>query len=119
MDSKSFGSYMKEKREQAGFQSMEELARASKVSAPTIFRIENDKTKEPGHETLKKLCAVLNLDYEDTLRRAGFLPKNVTREDLPRYISAVEDFNEGLTPAEAEQMAQYKRFIIAQRKAEK
>jgi transcriptional regulator with XRE-family HTH domain len=106
---------MKEAREKAGVESKEELARISGVSAPTIFRIESGKTKNPGIDTLKALCTALNLNYEDTLRRAGYLPESLPVEDLQGYVGAVEDFNSGLTPEEVQQMKKYKQFLISQR----
>jgi transcriptional regulator with XRE-family HTH domain len=111
MNSKEFGKYIRKCWEEAGFESREALARASGISAPTLFRIENGKTREPGIETLKKLAKTLNLDEEDLMRKAGYLPENVKQEDLSGYVSAIEDFSDNLSPEGVKQFEQYKHYL--------
>lgn len=61
-------------RVKAGFRSFEELARASTVSAPTIFRIENGQIKEPRFDTIQKLATTLDVSPFDLMEKAGMIP---------------------------------------------
>jgi transcriptional regulator with XRE-family HTH domain len=115
--SKKFGEFMKEKRETLGY-NMDELAKVSKVSAPTIMRIEKGMTNDPSTDTLRKLARALNIPYQEVLDNAGILdPDCPTRKEISTH-SEVIDFNdeEPLTPDEQEHLEQYKQFLISQRK---
>jgi transcriptional regulator with XRE-family HTH domain len=142
MEPEEFGKYMRSLREKAGFSTMEELAKMSGVSAPTILRIETGKTKEPEIGTLTKLAKPLNVSQFELLSRSRFLPhqpksvltlktlikflkdpENLKQlnpqilTEMQTYISAVLDFADQspLTSREFQQLEQYKSFIIAKR----
>ena len=142
MTPKEFGKYMRDCRLRAGFETMEALARASGVSAPTIMRIEDGKTETPTVATLKKLATPLKVSFEELMKAAGFLntssaadtikepcaeyladPKKLAELDratlvrLQAYISAVLDFaNEGdLSPDDLRKIETFKKFLISQR----
>jgi len=115
MDHKGFGKFVKESREKVGIETREELSRLSKISAPTLFRIEVGKTREPSLNTLRKLATALGISEEEIIRKAGYLPENVSPKELEGYVSAVEDFSDGLTADEIRQVNQYKRFLVDQR----
>lgn len=109
MNSKQFGKYMKEIREDSGFATKAELSRASGVSEPTISRIERGKTGNPDIATLRALAKVLKAPEEDLVRKAGYLPEEVS-------VIEGNNFLEGLTPSEVEKMIEYKKFLVSSRK---
>lgn len=81
MIAKDFGEYMRNRRLEADFESMEALARASGVSAPTIMRIEVGKTKVPSIATLKKLAVPLKVPLEELMEAAGYFSTSDSEKD--------------------------------------
>lgn len=85
-----FGRHMESLRIKAGYDTREALAKDSKISAPTIMRIEKGITKNPDIETLKKLAIFLKTPYQELLDAAGYLTSNDTieesvKEDIVKY----------------------------------
>jgi transcriptional regulator with XRE-family HTH domain len=115
--SKKFGKFMKEKRGNLGY-NMEELARVSEVSAPTIMRIEKGMTKSPSPDTLRKLARSLDIPYQEVIKNAGILdPDSPKRKETPTHNAVIDFTDEGsLTPDEREQLERFKQFLISQRK---
>jgi len=72
LTTKGFGEYIKKLRLEAGFETMEALARASGVSAPTIMRLESGKTKDPSIDTLKRLAGPLHIPHKELMEAAGY-----------------------------------------------
>ena len=84
MKDKEFGKYMQEKRLKLGL-SMEELGRKSKVSAPSIMRIEKGITKNPSTETLKKLALTLDIPWQEILDNTGISDPSPTSKKIHTY----------------------------------
>lgn len=70
-----------------------ELANRSGVSNAEISRILSEK-RNPSAKTIKKICPVLRVSEEETLRKAGILP---SKNDIPK---TVEIPVRGLCPAD-------------------
>lgn len=76
----TFGQMIKRLRLIAGYKTLGDLHRASKIPASTLSRIENDIQK-PMPNTLHKLAPFLHISYEELMGAAGYLPE--TNETLP------------------------------------
>lgn len=76
----SFKDFLKNAREKAGL-GINELSRASGVSAPYLSRLEKGERRPPMPDVLKKLAPHLKVDYNDLMRAAGW----VDIPDDPKY----------------------------------
>lgn len=54
------------------------LAKATKISYPYLFAIENGTRRNPSYEKLKKIAEALDVDMKTMLEAAGFEGENVT-----------------------------------------
>lgn len=119
MDRREFGRYLRQKRREAGFLTLESLAQVSGVTASTIYRLEIGKTKAPSIDTLKKLAGPLKVSYQELLINAGFLTRANDAEtdaELTQYAQAVVDFAEPLTAEEQAQLDAFRQFLLDRRK---
>lgn len=57
--------------------SQRELARRISVSNNTIARLESGERKRTNSLTLKKISYVLNIDYIEVLKQAGFTDEDI------------------------------------------
>lgn len=69
---KKFGDFLRNVRENAGFESQRSLSVSAGLSNATIARIENGE-QEPKPETLRRLSEPLKIPYERLMREAGYL----------------------------------------------
>ncbi|WP_017812818.1 helix-turn-helix domain-containing protein [Paenibacillus shenyangensis] len=72
MDNSSFGSYLKQIREQKNW-SINQLADLAGISTSQISRIENGKRGVPKPQTIEKIARALNVPYAEMMDRAGYL----------------------------------------------
>ncbi|WP_046225578.1 helix-turn-helix domain-containing protein [Paenibacillus dauci] len=72
MDNSSFGSYLKQIREQKNW-SINQLADLAGISTSQISRIENGKRGVPKPQTIEKITRALNVPYAEMMDRAGYL----------------------------------------------
>lgn len=72
MDNSSFGSYLKQIREQKNW-SINQLADLAGISTSQISRIENGKRGVPKPQTIEKIARALNVSYAEMMDRAGYL----------------------------------------------
>lgn len=85
-----FGDYLKELREKRGF-GVNQLGAYSGVSATLISKIENGHRGKPKPDTIMKLSSALKVPYEDLMRLAGYLDKEIINDkakkavDNPKY----------------------------------
>lgn len=82
---KDLGQYLKKIRDERGF-SLRKLEEISGVSNAYISQIENGK-RTPSPKVLKKLSGPLKLDYNDLMKRAGYVDLH---EDT---ITALKDYD--------------------------
>lgn len=68
----SFKDFLKNAREKAGL-GINELSRASGVSAPYLSRLEKGERRPPMPDVLKKLAPHLKVDYHDMMGAAGWV----------------------------------------------
>lgn len=97
----SFGEYLKSAREKAEL-GVNELARASGVSAPYLSRLENGTRKPPMPDVLKKLAPHLKVPYEDLMKAAGWvdIPTDPKYAQLKEVNLTDEYIAKGLTEAD-------------------
>jgi len=69
----SIGKLIKELRLKAGYNSLSELADACGISKSAISRIEAG-TSKPTPETLRTLAPFLNVDPQQLMTAAGYMP---------------------------------------------
>jgi len=72
VDNSSFGSYLKQIREQKNW-SINQLADLAGISTSQISRIENGKRGVPKPQTIEKIARALNVPYAEMMDRAGYL----------------------------------------------
>lgn len=72
MDAKTFGSYLKQLRNNKGF-TLTELGELIGYSNPYLSQIENGKKGIPSPDILKKLSIPLEVDYGSLMYKAGYL----------------------------------------------
>lgn len=101
MESLSFGDYLKNTREKAGL-GINELAKASGVSAPYLSRLESGARKTPLPDVLKKLAPHLKVSYEEMMRAANYIdiPADPKYAELRAVSLADEYIQKGLTEAD-------------------
>ena len=75
----SFGSYIKNLREQNDL-SQRELAERSGVSNAEISRLETGGRKKPSPMVLKSLAPYLGVSYEELMRQAGYFEETVDHQ---------------------------------------
>lgn len=81
LEAETLGEYLKRARERAGLTNPLQAQRAANnaIHANTIRQIEKNRVDRPAAETLKVLAELYHLDYQDLLRRSGYLED----EDTP------------------------------------
>ena len=70
------GSTIRTARKKLGI-SQRELARRISVSNNTIARLESGERKRTNSLTLKKISYVLNIEYIEVLKQAGFTDEDI------------------------------------------
>lgn len=86
----SFGQHLRKLRIAAGYSSPEKVEKdrqrqnKASVSGRNIRNIEEGHIDRPEAETLRVLAEVYGADYEDLIRRAGYLPEEVRGVGAPR-----------------------------------
>lgn len=107
MDKESFGSNMRELRNDKGL-SLQQLGDKTGFTKSYISMIENGRLKAlPQSETLKKLADGLNIEHEYILYLAGVIDENLykqrenTRKEIALKRSMIADNTEDLTALEA------------------
>jgi len=97
----SFGEYLKSVRKKAEL-GVNELARASGVSAPYLSRLENGTRKPPMPDVLKKLAPHLKVPYGDLMKAAGWvdIPADPKYDQLKAVSLTDEYIAKGLTEAD-------------------
>ncbi|WP_199794816.1 transcriptional regulator [Paenibacillus faecalis] len=85
----SFGSYLKQLREERGW-SINQLAKAAEVSGSQISRIENGLRGVPKPQTIRKIAEALDVSYEELMNQAGYLESEYTTQKSGEDISVPE-----------------------------
>ena len=92
-----------------------EEATHKEVSNAYLSQLENGKISKPSPNILHSLSLVYNTQYEDLMRRAGYLAS--TEDSEGRRQAKVAAFAVGdLTPEEEKSLLEYLAFIRQQRK---
>lgn len=86
MDHSSFGSYLKQVREQKNW-SINQLADLADISTSQISRIENGKRGVPKPQTIEKIARALQVPYSEMMDRAGYL-RPEENEQIPDWASS-------------------------------
>ncbi len=97
----SFKDFLKNAREKAGL-GINELSRASGVSAPYLSRLEKGERRPPMPDVLKKLAPHLKVDYHDMMGAAGWvdIPADPKYADLKAVSLKDEYIAKGLSEAD-------------------
>lgn len=96
-----FGDYLKNAREKAGL-GINELAKASDVSAPYLSRLERGERKPPLPDVLKKLAPHLKVPYEELMKKANYIdiPPDPKYAELKAVSLTDEYIQKGLSEAD-------------------
>ncbi|WP_046213130.1 helix-turn-helix domain-containing protein [Paenibacillus wulumuqiensis] len=86
MDNSSFGSYLKQIREQKNW-SINQLADLAGISTSQISRIENGKRGVPKPQTIEKIARALGVPYAEMMDRAGYL-RPEENQQTPEWANA-------------------------------
>ncbi|MCR5652892.1 MAG: helix-turn-helix domain-containing protein [Ruminococcus sp.] len=99
--SKSFGRHLRDLRKNNSKYSQQEMADMLNISRSTYTYYETGKS-EPGQEKLKKICEILNVDFNTLL---GYSDEGI-------FAAAAEDIVDenftGLTPSEEQIILAYR-----------
>lgn len=68
----SFGEYIKSKRKEKGL-SLREVSKRSGISHPYLSQLENERSKKPTPETIKKISKGLEVPYMDLMEKADVI----------------------------------------------
>ena len=82
----SIGAYLREAREKKGL-SLRDVEVRTSVSSGHLSMIEQGKVREPSPRILYELARAFDLPYVDLMKRAGYLPQNVS-SNAPRRTFA-------------------------------
>jgi transcriptional regulator with XRE-family HTH domain len=87
-----FGQFLKMLRKDAGL-TIKQLEGKSGISNAYISQIENGKRGIPSPEILERLSKHLNVDYEELLKRVGYLNRDVRNSIAHRNFNLLEDID--------------------------
>lgn len=78
MSENVFGKYLKKIRQEKKL-GINQLAQYSGVSSSQISRIESGSRGVPKPETIEKLAKALKVEYEELMRKAGYIDSSETK----------------------------------------
>ena len=108
----SLGAHLARLRTAAGLSLRDvEEATDKQVSNAYLSQLENDKIAKPSPNILEALAQVYKTEYEDLMRRAGYLSTGRAK--------AATFAIQGLTPDEEKALLDYLAFIRKQQKQQK
>jgi transcriptional regulator with XRE-family HTH domain len=88
----AFGSYIRQKREEAGIP-LRELAQRIDISPAYWSRIEREMEKAPKNELMERAAQVLGLDLDEVFIEASRLPPDMQR-DVRGVVQAYRKFKQ-------------------------
>ena len=91
-----FGTFIREKREQAGVP-MNEFARSLGISPAYWSRVERGIEKAPRDELIEKTAGLLGMSVDELFLQAARLPPDMQKE-LPQVVSLYRRFNSSARP---------------------
>lgn len=93
-----------------------EAATDKEVSNAYLSQLESGKITKPSPHILYALSEALLVDYEELMRRAGYLaPKSSNRGSYAKHGRAATNAIENLTMSEETQLLNYLKFIRTQK----
>ena len=72
----TFGQYIQRRRRELRL-SQREVAQRLGLDFTYLSKLENSRGEPPGEDTVRKLAAILGVDEEDLLARAGKVPSDL------------------------------------------
>jgi len=93
-----------------------EEATSKEVSNAYLSQLENGKIDKPSPHVLHALSEVYGVQYEDLMRRAGYIAPSSARSDEEKHGRAATNAIANLTQDEEEKLLEYLSFIRSQRK---
>lgn len=95
-----FGTFIREKREQAGVP-MNEFARSLGISPAYWSRIERELEKAPKDELITKAAEALGLNPDEAFIEASRLPPICRRMSAPSFVCIANPWVKAVTDASA------------------
>lgn len=76
MDQESFGSFLRQNRNERG-RTLAEVASAVEISIPYLSRIERDRERAPSDDLIRRLAQALDLSEDEAFAAARRLPPDL------------------------------------------
>jgi transcriptional regulator with XRE-family HTH domain len=73
----TFGSFIRSKRQEAGYSNLTEFAKLLGISPAYWSRVENDKEKPPTDELIKKAAEILKMNADELFIEAERFPPDM------------------------------------------
>jgi transcriptional regulator with XRE-family HTH domain len=97
--------------------SLRDIEEATGISNAYLSQLENNKVKKPSPFFLHKLANLLGINYELLMAKAGYIIRNHSQPN--QTLAGAALMSEKLTADEEDQLAQYLRFLRAQKKTKR
>ena len=110
----SFGTVIRQAREVRGLSSIE-AARAARISAAYLSKLENDGVKKPSPHVLNQLSEALTVPYADLMRLNGYRLPGETERPTGEALGAA--LFADLTADERDELVEYLAWYRARRRS--